>query len=225
MAHPLTDMGSRLAESLRRKILLWEYPPGHRLLEQEVSDEHGVSRVPTREALLTLAADGFVDRLPRRGFRVRQLDIRQAQELYDLRLAIELFVVERLAEQGGRPEGFTALFDAWDPESCAGTTSAEEFALIDRRFHETLAGWVGNKTLVDQLRVMNDRIHIFRLIEFRNLDEIQVTCIQHRGILEAIAAGDAAAARAALRENIEQAREKVAMLIKEALARSYLRQS
>lgn len=219
----MKQMPARLIESLRRKILLWEYPPGHRLLEQEVSDEYGVSRVPAREALLTLAADGFVEKLPRRGYRVRQLDVTQASELYEVRLALELFVVSRLAAAPPRASALKELAAAWSPRAAGAMASAAEAARLDRLFHETLAGLLGNATLLEHLRTINERIHIFRLIEFAALDQVQSTGIQHRTILAALRAGDAAAARAAIEENIDRARRKVSSHIKEALARSYMR--
>ena len=219
----MKQLPARLVESLRRKILLWEYPPGHRLLEQEVSDEYGVSRVPAREALLTLAADGFVEKLPRRGYRVRQLDVTQASELYEVRLALELFVVSRLAAAPPRASALKELAAAWSPRAAGAMASPEEAARLDRLFHETLAGLLGNSTLLEHLRTINERIHIFRLIEFAALDQVQSTGIQHRAILAALRSGDARAARTAIEENIDRARRKVASHIKEALARSYLR--
>lgn len=219
----MKHLPARLLESLRRKILLWEYPPGHRLLEQEVSAEYGVSRVPAREALLTLAADGFVEKLPRRGYRVRQLDVKQASELYELRLALELFVVSRLAAAPPQTRALRELAAAWSPRAAAAIASAEEAARLDRAFHETLAGLMGNATLLEHLRSINERIHIFRLVEFAALDQVESTGVQHRAILAALRARDADAARAAVEENIQRARRKVASLIKEALARSYLR--
>lgn len=96
---------------------------------------------------------------------------------------------------------------------------------MDRNVHETPAGWLANETLLDQIRVMNRRMSIFRLIEFQSLEPIRSTCMEHRRILEAIAAGDVAAARECIRQNIQDARDKVATSIKEALARSYMRRS
>src|SRR5258708_24656869 len=63
-------LGPRVAEALRRAILTGQYKSGDRLVEDRLSVEFKVSRVPVREALKTLAAEGLVTLLPRRGARV-----------------------------------------------------------------------------------------------------------------------------------------------------------
>jgi DNA-binding GntR family transcriptional regulator len=214
-------LGESLVRSIKEKIIGWHYPPGYRLLETEICKEYNVSRSPAREALTTLLADGFVERLPRRGYRVRQLDVRRAKELYEVRLALELFVVDTLVAEGAGLSELRRLRDQW-----AGALleeSASAFASRDRQFHEALATLAGNQTLLEQLKQINERIHVFRMIEFARPDATkEETCVQHREILDAIIDGRREDARRALRLNIESATRNIEASIKEALARSYL---
>lgn len=58
--------------------------PDHKISEPQVSEELNISRTPVREALMQLAADGYLDNMPRKGFRVKSLDVSKARQLYEI---------------------------------------------------------------------------------------------------------------------------------------------
>lgn len=209
---------------LRERIINWEYPPGHRLTEQELCEEFGVSRIPIREALQVLIANGLVDQLPRRGYRVRQLDLRGLTELYEVRIALEMFGVERLAERGLTPDKATELRRTWESVLAGEVASREELAELDRRFHEGLAQAAGNATVLKQLRDINERLTLFRTMDFVAEERVEDACRQHLAIIDAIAAGDGQTARTVIRANICHGLDNVETAIKNALAKSYLKQ-
>src|SRR4026209_2316771 len=91
----LSGLSASIVGTLKQRIVGWQYPPEHRLTEESLCREFGVSRSPVREALRALVTNGFVRKMQNRGYAVRQLDLREVEELYDLRTAIELHVVER----------------------------------------------------------------------------------------------------------------------------------
>ena len=93
----LSGLSASIVATLKERIVGWNYPPEHRLTELGLCREFGVSRSPVREALRALVTNGFVRKLANRGYAVRQLDLYEIQELYDLRTALELHVVEQLA--------------------------------------------------------------------------------------------------------------------------------
>ena len=76
-------------EYIRKRILNGEYPPGHALMTEQLSEGIGVSRTPIREALCKLDAEGLVSIKARLGASVKKLDIKELTELCDLRLALE----------------------------------------------------------------------------------------------------------------------------------------
>jgi DNA-binding GntR family transcriptional regulator len=76
-------------EYIRKRILSGEYPPGHSLMTEQLSGDIGVSRTPVREALCKLEADGLVSIRARLGASVKKMDIKEMQEMCDLRLALE----------------------------------------------------------------------------------------------------------------------------------------
>ena len=208
---------------LRERIINWEYPPGHRLTEQELCDEFEVSRVPVREALYVLIANGLIERLPRRGYRVRQLDLRGITELYEVRIALEMYVVDRLATQGLPADKIAELRRPWESVLANGTIPYDELAELDCRFHESLAESAGNATLLQQLRAIDERLSLFRAMDFAAEQRVEYACQQHLVIIDHIAAGDRAGACDAIRANINHGLDNVEAAVKNALAKAYLK--
>src|SRR5215204_5694750 len=83
---PLTEL---VVTALRERILGGTVPPGERLVEGRLSDELGVSRMPVREALRKLAAEGLVTIEPRRGATVTSFSTDQVRELVEVRATLE----------------------------------------------------------------------------------------------------------------------------------------
>jgi DNA-binding GntR family transcriptional regulator len=217
-----SSLSASIVTTLKDQILHWRYPPEHRLTEAELCKQFDVSRSPVREALRILATDGFVKRMPNRSYRVKQYNLQEIEELYDVRLALELFVVERLAKQRTPVhDDIAALKRTWTGLLNGSSTKDEELARLDAQFHETLAHASGNRSLLRQLRAINERLMLFRIIDFAKSHRAASTCRQHLDILKYIVAKNAAGARKAMQKNIEEGRNNVHSAIKDALARSY----
>lgn len=217
----LSGLSASIVDTLKERIVGWKYPPEHRLTEEGLCSEFGVSRSPVREALRALVTNGFVRKMANRGYAVRQLDLREIEELYDLRTALELHVVDDLARQGGKRPELDAVRETWKGIQVGPRRKGEEMAQLDTRFHETLAELSGNHMLLEQLRAINERLLVFRMIDFGQPDRTKTTCQQHMKVVDRILAGDRDGARAAMRRNIDDGKGNVNAAIKEALARAY----
>ena len=219
--------GSEIFSALKRRIIRWEYPPGYRFTEEEICKEFGVSRSPVRETLRMLEEHGLVEKVPYRGCTVKQPDVQAINELYDVRAILELAVVEQLATAVQPPnllEGWARRWNELARVSAFAQVEALDLAQEDREFHEALARATGNRTLFDMLDTVNERLHFMRMFDITTVERLWDTCSQHLRIVDAIGAGDVAAAEYAMRLNIEGARQHVKNAIKEALARAYLGQ-
>lgn len=216
-----SSLSASIVATLKGRIIAWQYPPEYRLTEEGLCREFGVSRSPVREALRMLVVNGFVRRMPNRGYAIKQVNLRELEEFYAVRLALELFVVEHLATSGIPPKILAALKHTWKAVLREPPRKGEELAALDARFHETLAELVGNETLLQQLKTINERLFVFRMIDFDKRDRAKSTCGQHLEILARIAAGDPEGARAAMRRNVDEGRTIVGTTIKEALARAF----
>jgi DNA-binding GntR family transcriptional regulator len=114
-----------------------------------------------------------------------------------------------------------ALRETWEEVARQPERKGEELAELDTAFHETLAAVVGNETLLQQLKAINERLLVFRMIDFGREQRVESTCAQHLAVLDRVAAKDAEGARAAIKRNIEDGRAIVQATLKDALARAY----
>lgn len=215
-------LSSDVYSVLKDRIIRWEYPPSFRITEEGLCEEFGVSRSPIREALQMLMENGLVEKEPRRGYTVKQPDLKQIEELYEVRLALELYVGEKIARQGMPAESWQKLYDTWKKLECGTEPTGPDFSHYDEEFHEVLATATGNATLAQQLKNIDERLHFVRIFDITSPERLKITCEQHLRILECIQTRDVAGIKEAMQMNIFEGRKHVEMAVKEALARAYM---
>jgi len=177
-----------VSEQIRGRILDGTLKPGERLVEDRLSAELGVSRVPVREALRGLSAEGLVTLLPRRGATVVEVTPESVAELVEVRALLE-GLNARLAAQRHDPEIVAQLKDTLargNEAAKAGT--AEELARLNAEFHERLAEASRNAVLSDVMRGLRERTSIAFAINGRA--RAREDWDEHAGILAAVIAGD-----------------------------------
>jgi DNA-binding GntR family transcriptional regulator len=156
---------------------------------------------------------------------VKQYTVEEVEELYDVRQALELYTVERLAGKELSAHYKVELEDllqTWTTLLNELSKQPEEFAILDTLFHDTLARGLGNTFLLRNLRTINERLTLLRMLDFESPERAEKTCRQHLEILNRVMAKDAPGARHAMQENIEAGRHNIRAAIKDALARAYL---
>lgn len=213
-------LGLQIQSKLRERILRWQYPPGHHLGEQELCDELETSRITIREALRALTEQGLVDQFPNRGCFVKQLDVQNTHDLYDMRLALELFVAERLARANPPLELLKRERAYWEPLlqiRAAEPVVAVDFVKADEKFHLSLAREIQNAHIVEALEDINERLRFVRLAGQTTPHRVQTTAGEHLMIMDAIERKDVEAARRTLRRNISHSRNNVEIAISRAL--------
>jgi DNA-binding GntR family transcriptional regulator len=137
------NASTRVADALREAIMGGEHPPGSRIRQEEIAERYGASRVPVREALKILEADGLVTLVANTGAWVSQLSLAECEEVYQTRERVEPLLLRYSA-----PNLTGAALDELErlAERMAQTTDVEEFLRLDRAFH---AGtYAGADTLV-----------------------------------------------------------------------------
>jgi len=177
---------------LRDQILSGKFAPGDRLVEGRIAEELAVSRVPVREALRALAAEGLVEIRPRHGAVVASLETGAAREMMQIRATLE-GLNARLAAEHRTPE----LLDQIErvlAEGRARLESGQTDGLQDlnSRFHDLLYAAGANSMLSDLMRSLRERTR--RLFVHTSDDEVKTTWEEHAAILRAVQAGDAALA-------------------------------
>ncbi|BET67133.1 GntR family transcriptional regulator [Opitutales bacterium ASA1] len=219
---PRTDISAEL----RRRILEWHYPPGHHLGEQALCAEFAASRIPIREALRALAEQGLVDKVPNQGCFVKQPDVEDTHELYELRLALELYVGETLVHKTLPPDWVASQRACWERLLAVRADEAmdgDALVQADSDFHLGLAQATGNRRITEALREINDRLRFVRLAVITTPHRVQETAGEHLAVLDALERHDAEAVRRTLRQNINHARNKVDLALGRALMKAHAR--
>lgn len=150
-----------VTEALRDAILRGELKPGHRLAQVELSEELGVSRIPLRDALRRLEAEGLVEIDGRRGARVSSLSPGDVEEIYAMRKLLESECARRAIEglNDEQAERLIELSDEMDrtaDDPVKGAASRKNF------YAElyALAGRPRMRATILQLRALVQRYHL-----------------------------------------------------------------
>lgn len=188
---PLGAVRERVLASLRQEIIAGSLRPGDRLVERELAERLGVSRVPVREAIRALVAEGFVHfETPRRTV-VRRLAPHDVQELFELREALEVYAAG-LAAARATPEDLAQVQELLDLAATATEAGdAEVITDVNSRLHDRIVAMAGNSLLTEALEPVAGRL---RWMTRRN-EEWPQLLVEHRELYEAIASGDPDRAR------------------------------
>jgi DNA-binding GntR family transcriptional regulator len=141
---------------LRQAILNNLLGPGFRIVERDIAEILNVSRTPVREAIRLLESESLVERTPNRGAVVLGFDTKDILELYELRMVLENFVVQVVADKAARDE---LLAFRKKLEECDLKSSHDDFD-----FHRELVKLTKNTWLQRVLIPLVEYIHHFRLI-------------------------------------------------------------
>jgi DNA-binding GntR family transcriptional regulator len=191
-----------VADALRDAIVDGEFAPNQRLVEADLSERFGASRGSIRTALLELGAEGLVERVQNRGARVRAVSLAEAIEITEVRMVLEGLCAAKAAtrlteDDRDRLRGIgTAMQEAVRSGDLLG------YSELNRQLHaliRTLGGQSTAQAILERLRGQNVR-HQFRLA--LHPGRAAVSLPQHLEIIEALCAGEAAAAEAAVRRHL-----------------------
>lgn len=196
-------LAAAVLSTLREAIVGGTYLPGQRLVEEDLALELEVSRGPIREALHLLAVEGFVEIEPRRGAKVAIFTRKQADDLFVMRLTLE-GLVARLAATRRTDEQLDHLRAVCEEGLDAATQArTEDLPALNTAFHAALADAADNTLLAEQLSTMSTMIQWAYAKRIR--ERLTNSWFEHRTIVDAIAAGDAAAAEAAAQNHVRNA--------------------
>ncbi len=194
------SMVAQVFDVLRARIVAVDFLPGERLSEKEISAALGVSKTPVREALIRLEDTGLVEIVPRSGTYVTPIRIDRYIEACFVRLNLEIGAMRRAAAAPTR-EAIASQLDAIIIEQRTALAAGDYIAFfdLDQRMHRSafeLSGIGGVWTTISQTQAEVDRVrHLKRIHNIRRGEEV---LREHAAIVDAIRAGDPAAAEKAL---------------------------
>ena len=184
--------------------------PGARLSESVIAREMGVSRAPVREAARLLESSGLVAYQPNRGFFVRKITAAELDDLYDLRITIEVAAAQRLAREGADTD-IHALSRQQQllRDLCAASAPMQEQVKADMEFHRMMIRASGNPRFLQVFDQIAQETELSIAIIGSLYSDPSVIAESHAPILDALIARDAGECASAITEHLELARRMV----------------
>lgn len=205
-----TSLTTLVQSEVERRILAGELVSGAKLNEADLASELHVSRGPVREAFRALEQAGLVRTEKNRGVFVRQVSLDEADEIYEVRAALER-MIGRLAATRIRPEQVEKIRAVVKKMQAVGRArDAAAYFALNVEFHELLVQAAGNRALaVNYRRIVNELALYRRETLARSPENIPISTKDHEAILNAVAGGDAALAERLLYEHVINSRERL----------------
>lgn len=178
-------------EQLRTAIVAGELAPGQAVRQDAIAQQLGVSRVPLREALKTLEAEGQVVYQPHRGYSVAELALADLLEVYRMRELLEAEAVSVAAGAYGEAD-LARIADAQsDVETAADEEDLVDMIAANRRFHFALLEPAGMPRLLRVVRTLWDATDAYRAVYYNSGDNRERVRHEHVDIVRAARNGDA----------------------------------
>ena len=195
---------------LERRILAGELAPGSKLNEAELAAELRVSRGPVRESFRALEPAGLVRTEKNRGVFVRQVSLEEANEIYEVRAALEQ-LIGRLAARRIRPEQVEKIRAVVKKMHAVGRAlDAAAYYPLNVEFHELLVQASGNRALVANYRRVVNELDLYRRETLsRSAENIPISTRDHEAIVNAVAKGDEKLAERLLHQHVIDSRERL----------------
>lgn len=198
-------LASRIRTSLADAITGGRIAPGSEIDEQELAQRFGASRTPVREALRELASAGLVIIEPRKGARVVEMTAEGIGELFELMAEVEAVCVRfatyriRAGERAALGQIHAAALGKMRDGDVDG------YDQLNQDFHAALYGATHNSELQTHALALRRRGAPFRRAQFRGLERLKASWLEHEAILQCIYSGDGEAAAKLMRAHMLRA--------------------
>lgn len=198
-----SGVAAAASEHLRDAIRLGRFGPGDRIVERPVAEELGISAIAVRDAFARLVSEGWIERLPRRGVRVRSLTPAQVDDVASARALVEgqaaALAAARIPTSGDAE--LAQLLPAMGRAAARGDLNA--LLALDDAFHGVLWRIAASPTLEELLLNLRARVTPLVRLSLGSMSPGELVEMEgwHAELLAALHAGEAAARAAAMRHS------------------------
>lgn len=213
----------RAYHDLRYRIMTGRLAPGTTLLETELAGLLSLSRTPVREAVIKLEEEGLVEVRPRHGVTVKALSLQDFGNILDVFSALEVRAFELAAERGLTREqvlGLERMLDDMEAATLSGDVA--RWSDMDDELHSQIVALSGNSRLQDAISAFWGQQYRARLMILPLRPLPVQSDIEHRGVLQALAAGDRNLTRARHNAHRDRADKQQLELLRQSLGSSGL---
>jgi DNA-binding GntR family transcriptional regulator len=193
---------------LKELITTGEAPSGTFFSEKRLSSLLGMSKTPIRAALERLEAEGFVTTSPRQGAVVRGLSLKEVVDLFDLRFALEPFVVRHLSGRLNEPQARSLRENLEAQLLCAETGDVDRYTQLDTDYHVTICECSGNQEILRVMWHLRDKFYLVILNVMRqNPTRMETSTEEHSKVVDELIDGDGERAAAAMLKHLEYGKQ------------------
>lgn len=206
-----------VADGIRLAILRGQLAPGQVLKQEELAKQFGLSRVPVREALRQLEAEGLVVSYPHRGTVVAALSAEDIAEVFFIRTTLETTVLQLAVPKMTESDFLKAetVLDQTDRDPNPAHSAEQNWA-----FHEALYAPAGMPRLLSIVKTLHHHALPYHLVGFVAVDFKKESQNGHRRILGACRKRDAEAAVAALHAHLSESGKSIVSYVRQAMGGS-----
>ncbi|MBT3806852.1 MAG: GntR family transcriptional regulator [Desulfobacula sp.] len=196
-------------EAIRQSILSGQWQIGELYNEKAIAADLGISRTPVREALLELASQDLIIFMPRRGLMLNRFNLRDVDEIFELRKAIEQASVEKIANTSPLPDLLAIEESLLEQRKAVNQKDYMAFIEADRKFHTSFTTLTNNSRMISIVENIRDMIQVMG-IKALSLEGRAVKVIEeHQAIFKAVKEGHTKKARNFMAYHLDQSMEAV----------------
>lgn len=202
----------QIAAEIRGEILNGRLKSGKPLRQDDIAAKFGVSKIPVREALFQLKAEGLVTFVPNKGAAVSVLSPKEAEEIYTMRIALETAALERAIPNLTIRNLTEAeeLLTAIDQEE-----KIEQWGELNWLFHATLYAPADMPRMIEWIQALHINVARYLIVYLEGMNYQKVSQREHRELLDACRHGDILRAKAVLVEHLESASRQLVKFLEE----------
>lgn len=203
------SLTTRVQAAIESMIMSGELRGGESVNEVALSEKFGTSRGPLREACRALAQEGLLVAIPNRGVFVRELDLREALEVYDIRSALDELLGRLIAERvtDAQVDELNHLIAEMD--QAATDKDMERYYPVNVEFHNRLLAFADNRRLERLYRSLVKELHLFRRKGLLQSGSMRISNEEHRRIVQTIAERDPIAAGVGMKSHVLSAKQRL----------------
>lgn len=189
-------------DAIKEAILVFKLKPGESLVENDLARQLGISKTPVRDALLRLEKEGFVTKIPYKGYYVMEITRQSVEDMFEIRSVLE-GLAARLAVKHFSPADLDkARSLIRDQEQALSNGQIEAASDLNRAFHNLIIQRANNERLEQMLGNLDDHLQRYRILSNAQSGRLEKSAEEHQRVLEAIQGQNSEEAEVAVRAHI-----------------------
>lgn len=196
----------KIADKIRAEIIRGTFKPGERLVEPKLAKNLGISRTPIREALRQLEGEGFIEIVPRRGAIVKELTLKDIDDLYAIKANLEGLAARQACERlkNRDLEKLSKINEKFKEITDKNPNVVEEYMKYNVDFHNFFIQSSNNNKLIEILDGLSKNFQRLKSVLVSDASRTVDAASEHEQIIEAFLSGDPDLVEQKVRDHIRE---------------------